>query len=198
MFGALVFARGSWRWIIAIAALLMMGPRLWLLWPVWLAGAWIHRLPPLSANRSRILLFVSLAGLVLLKMSGVEEVLNNFVDQLTGGFAKSHLRYSQFFAGDYLVAITIAGAIHAARGADLALLARLRKPIASVASISFSMYLVHFPLFLFFGALFPRQTLIIGLLSLAVIIGFGITFERNKMLLRRVFAALWPLRPAYR
>ncbi len=37
VFGALVFGRGFWRWGIAIAALLLMGPRLWLLWPIWLA-----------------------------------------------------------------------------------------------------------------------------------------------------------------
>jgi peptidoglycan/LPS O-acetylase OafA/YrhL len=198
LFGALVFARGAWRWVIVIACLLIMGPRLWLLWPVWLAGACLHRLPPLSVNRSRILLLLSLAGLLAVKMSGVENILNDYVDQVTGGFASSHLRYSKFFAGDYLVATTIAAAIHAARGADLAVLARLRRPIAAVASISFSMYLVHFPLFLFFGALFPGQALAIGLLSLAVIIVFGIVFERNKALLRRVLAVLWPLRPAYR
>jgi peptidoglycan/LPS O-acetylase OafA/YrhL len=198
VFGAFMFARGAWRWVIVIACLLIMGPRLWLLWPIWLAGAWLHRLPPLSVNRSRVLLFLSLAGLLAVKTSGVEVVLNDFVDQVMGGFASSHLRYSQFFAGDYLVATTVAAAIHAARGAELALLARVRKPIAAVASITFSMYLVHFPLFLFFGALFPRQALTIGLLSLAVIIVFGIAFERNKALLRRVLAALWTLRPAYR
>jgi peptidoglycan/LPS O-acetylase OafA/YrhL len=198
VFGALVFARGAWRWIIVIACLLIMGPRLWLLWPVWLAGAFLHRLPPLPVSRSRLLLFLSLAALVAVKASGIEEMLNDALDRITGGFAGSHLRYSQFFAGDYLVAATVVAAIHAARGAELALLARLRRPLAALASITFSMYLIHFPLFLFFGALFPGQVLVIGLLSLAVITAFGIVFERNKALLRRVLAALWPMRPAYR
>jgi peptidoglycan/LPS O-acetylase OafA/YrhL len=198
LFGVFMFARGAWRWIIMIACLLIMGPRLWLLWPIWLAGACLHRLPPLPVRHSRLLLLLSLAGLLAAKASGVEAVLNGLVDQLTGGFASSHLRYSQFFAGDYLVATMIALAIHAARGAELAGLARIRKPIAAAASITFSMYLVHYPLFLFFGALFPRQALTIGLLSLAVIVVFGLVFERNKALLRRVLAALWPLRPAYR
>jgi hypothetical protein len=175
-----------------------MGPRLWLLWPVWLAGAFLHRLKPLSVGRSRVLLLLSLSGLIGVKISGIEPVLNDFVDRLTGGFADSHLRYSGDFAGDYLVAITIAGAIHAARGADIVSLAHMRRPIAAMASISFSMYLTHYPLFLFFNTLFPQQALVIGVLSLGVIIAFGLTFERNKMLLRRGLAALWPLRPAYR
>ena len=201
VFGALVFGRGFWRWGIAIACLLMMGPRLWLLWPIWLAGAYLHRLPPLPRGASRRLLLFSLTGLVALKASGVEDFLNGVVDQVTGGFATAHLRYSQFFLGDYLVAILIAGAIHAARGADLAFLAALRKPIAAAASISFSMYLLHYPLFLFFGALFPRQMFTIGLLTLSVIIVFGITFERHRALLKGILAALWPPKdqiPAYR
>jgi peptidoglycan/LPS O-acetylase OafA/YrhL len=198
VFGVLAFGRGAWRWAIAIICLLMMGPRLWLLWPVWLAGAFLHRLKPLSVTRSRFLLFLSLSGLIVLKVSGVEDVLNEFVDRFTGGFADSHLRYSAYFAGDYLVAITIAGAIHAARGADIVSLARIKRPIAAAASISFSMYLMHFPLFLLFGALFSHRAAIIGMLSLGVILAFGLTFERHKILLRRGLAALWPLHPAYR
>jgi peptidoglycan/LPS O-acetylase OafA/YrhL len=201
IFGVLIFGRGFWRWGIAIACLLMMGPRLWLLWPIWLAGAYLHRLPPLPRGTSRALLFLSLSGLAALKVSGLEDFLNNLVDQVTGGFATAHLRYSRFFLGDYLVAILVAGAIHAARGADMAALARAQKPIAAAASISFSMYLLHYPLFLFFGALFPRQAFIVGLLTLSVIIVFGVTFERHKTLLKAVFAALWPPKdqvPAYR
>lgn len=197
VFGVLVFGRGKWRWVIATAALLMMGPRLWLLWPVWLAGAFLHRLPPLSVGYSRLLLLLSLTGLIILKINGIEDVLNSGVDQLTGGFAESHLRYSAYFAGDYLVAIATAGAIYAASGADLAALARLQRPIAAAASISFSMYLTHFPLFLLFDSLFPQRALVIGLLTLCIIIVFGLTFERHRILLRRGLAALWPLRPAY-
>jgi peptidoglycan/LPS O-acetylase OafA/YrhL len=197
LFGVLVFGRGKWRWVIASGILLLVGPRLWLLWPVWLTGAGIYRLPLLSVKNSRLLLCLSLLSLVALKMGGVEDLLNDAVNQLTGGFAQERLRYSQFFVGDYLIALAIAGAIHAARGAGLSMLARLRTPLAAVASITFSMYLVHFPLFLFFGALFPRKVLVIGLLSLAGIVIFGIIFERNKTLLRRALTALWPLRPAY-
>src|SRR5215208_3209057 len=133
-----------------------MEPRLWLLWPIWLAGAYLHRLAPLPRKASRILLVLSLAGLIAVKMSGIEELLQTFVNQITGGFAKEYLRFSAGFLGDYLVAIFIAGIIHAARGADMASLVKLRKPIAAAASISFSLYLVHYPLLLFFGALFPK------------------------------------------
>lgn len=136
-----------------------------------------------------------------MKTSGIEEFLQTFVNQVTGGFAKEYLRFSAGFLGDYLVTFFIVGIIHAARGADMSSLVRLQKPIAAVASISFSMYLVHYPLLLFFGALFPQQTLTIGVFTMAVVIVFGITFERNKAVLKGVLTALWPSRnpvPAYR
>jgi peptidoglycan/LPS O-acetylase OafA/YrhL len=73
VFGVLVFGRGFWRWGIATAALLIMGPRLWLLWPIWLAGAYLHKLQPLSRGSSRVLLVLCLVGLIALKQSGLEE-----------------------------------------------------------------------------------------------------------------------------
>jgi peptidoglycan/LPS O-acetylase OafA/YrhL len=200
LFGAFVFGRGFWRWGVAIICLLMIGPRLWLLWPIWLCGAYIHRLQPRSRTTSRILLLLCLAALIALKASGFEKDLHSFVNQATAGFAETHLRYSQFFLGDYLVAVLVAGAIHAARGADITSLARMRQPIAAVASISFTMYLIHYPLFLFFSAFFPGHTIAIGVSSLFVIVAFGITFERNRALLRAGLAALWPVKaqvPAY-
>ena len=194
VFGALFFGRSPWNLIIAITALLLMGPRLWLLWPIWLAGAYLHHLTPLSRSGSRSLLLISLLLLITLKVIGIEDTLNDFVDQVTGGFAKAHLRYSQDFLGDYVVTAVIAGVIHAARGADLALLMRLRRPVAAVASISFSMYLTHYPLLLLFGFLVPGQAVLIGLLTLACIIIFGLTFERNKEVFRRAFLAIWSLK----
>ena len=65
-----------------------------------------------------------------------------------------------------------------------------RKPIAAMASISFSMYLTHIPLFLLFGALFPKQRATIGIFSLGGIVVFGVIFERNKIFLRRFFEAV--------
>ena len=116
VFGALVFGRGFWRWGIAIASLLTMGPRLWLLWPIWLAGAYLYRLPPLTRRNSRALLFLCLAGVIVLKQSGFERALNDFGNDVTAGFAEMYLRYSQFFLGDYVATFFIVGAIHAARG----------------------------------------------------------------------------------
>jgi peptidoglycan/LPS O-acetylase OafA/YrhL len=194
VFGALLFSRPPWNRIIAITALLLMGPRLWLLWPIWLAGAYLHHLAPLSRNGSRMLLLILLLLLITLKVIGIETMLNDLVDQVTGGFAKTHLRYSQYFLGDYLVAAVVAAVIHAARGADLALLMHLRRPIAAVASISFSMYLIHYPLLLLFGVLFPTQAVLSGLLTLGCIIIFGLVFERNKEVFRRAFSAVWSLK----
>ena len=187
IFGILFFGRGPWRWVVAVVVLLLMGPRLWLLWPIWLAGAYLQKLPLLSVPSSRLLLLISFLGLITLKATGVEEALNSMINHVTSGFAKEHLRYSQYFLGDYLLTAWIGGVIYAARGACLTVLSHLHKPIAAAASVSFSMYLTHIPFFLLFGALFPKQTVTIGILSLSGIAVFGAIFERNKVFFRRFF-----------
>lgn len=194
LFGVLFFGRPPRSRIIALAVLLLVGPRLWLLWPVWLLGACLHRLTPLPRNASRILALASVLLLIALRVTGVETTLNDLLDQATGGFAKTHLRYSQFFLGDYLSAAAIAGLIHAARGADMSLLVLLKKPIGATASVSFSMYLTHYPLLLLFGSFFQGQTVLIGLLTLVSIIVFAAVFEHHKAVFRRAFAAIWSLK----
>jgi len=126
----------------------------------------------------------------MLKATDFENTANNMINDWTSGFAKEHLRYSQDFLGDYLFAILIWGIIYAARGSNLTFLIYFRKPIAAMASISFSMYLTHIPLFLLFGALFPKQRATIGIFSLGGIVVFGVIFERNKIFLRRFFEAV--------
>ena len=194
LFGILFFGRPPRSRIIAIAVLLLIGPRLWLLWPVWLIGAYLHRLTPLPRNASRILAFASVLLLIALRVTGVETALNDLLDQATGGFAKTYLRYSQFFVGDYLSAAAIASLIHAARGADMSLLLPFKKQIAAMASVSFSMYLTHYPLLLLFGSFFPGRTALIGLLTVVSIIIFAAVFEHHKAVFRRGFAAMWSLK----
>jgi peptidoglycan/LPS O-acetylase OafA/YrhL len=189
-FGILFFGSGPWRWGLAIGVLLLMGPRLWLLWPIWLAGAHLRKLPILSVTISRLILLTFCLGLIMLKATDFEITANNMINDWTSGFAKEHLRYSQDFLGDYLFAILIWGIIYAARGSNLTFLIYFRKPIAAMASISFSMYLTHIPLFLLFGALFPKQRATIGIFSLGGIVVFGVIFERNKIFLRRFFEAV--------
>jgi peptidoglycan/LPS O-acetylase OafA/YrhL len=122
---------------------------------------------------------------------------NDAFDTALGGLAKGYLRYSRYVLGDYLFAGFIALAIVAARDADLVALGRCRVPIAAAASVTFSLYLTHFPLLLAFSTVFPGDPLAIGAATLACAVAFGMVFERNKAAARRIAAiALSPFRTA--
>lgn len=188
VFGILLFARGPWRWWLAGAVLLLMGPRLWLLFPTWLLGVAIcrfHESHTLPRGWARPLLVLGAVALVALKWSAVDDRLDDAFNAALHGIPAAYLRYSQNVVGDTLFALAVGMMILAARDARLAILKPAHAAVAALASVSFSLYLVHFPLLLTFGALMPRQCLAIGLSTLALVVGFGMVFERHKRVLRR-------------
>lgn len=187
LFGIVFFGRGARRWVFATLTLAIMGPRLWLLFPIWLLGAALHGIRQVSYPR--LVLASALIAIIALKLSGIEFVLNEAVNASLGGYAKTQLRYSQFFLGDYVLASLVAAAIAAARDADLSFL-KAQKFIAAPASISFSLYLTHYPLLLALNYAFPMSPLAVGALALACAIAFGFVFERNKKIARRLIAGL--------
>jgi peptidoglycan/LPS O-acetylase OafA/YrhL len=194
-FGIYFFGRGPWRFALSGAILALAGPRLWLLFPIWMLGAALHAIP--AARRPRLLLAAAILGAIALKSSGLDDAVNDAFDAALGGFAKAHLRYSQYVVGDYLFAGLVALAILAARDADLRTLGRYHGAIAATASVTFSLYLTHFPLLLAFSKAFPDDPLAIGVTTLACAVAFGMVFERNKAVARRIAAmALSPFRTA--
>jgi peptidoglycan/LPS O-acetylase OafA/YrhL len=64
MFGCVVFARGRWRWGLVAAVVLVMGPRIWLLMPVWCLGVALYRRLPSLQVRAPVA-WLLMAGAVL-------------------------------------------------------------------------------------------------------------------------------------
>jgi peptidoglycan/LPS O-acetylase OafA/YrhL len=65
LFGILLYLRGPQRWLALAAVLIVIGYKLWLLWPLWLAGAWLH------TNRDRWAISQGLArGLMVASVAG--------------------------------------------------------------------------------------------------------------------------------
>ena len=60
----------------------------------------------------------------------------------------------------------------------------------SLAKVSFSIYLVHFPLLQFFGALMPGYGPAAVALTFGVAVAFGAVFEPQRERLRRALTAL--------
>lgn len=200
LFGAVAFARGRLRLALVGLILLIMGPRLWLLLPLWALGSWLYRLHGrvrLEATRARALLLAAVAGYGALKTWGLDAALDSRVDAALGGVPQDWLRYSQWFLGDYLVGAAIGLAIFAARDAQVPWLGApaTRRRLGQAASYTFTLYALHYPLLLFFSILFrhePESTaglLLLVAATLAVVVAVAPFTEHRKDAFRRAIMA---------
>jgi peptidoglycan/LPS O-acetylase OafA/YrhL len=195
MFGCLAFGRSRWRWVAAALAALLVGPRILLLLPLWLLGVGVaryHRVASLRRGTARSLFAASLALIVVILVTRCDLLADRWLADLIGVQATHALRYSQFVLGDLGLALLVAVNVLAARDAELDFGA-LSGPIRSAAASSFTLYLTHFPLLVFFTARLGAHPLITGAATLACIYPLSLLTERQKPRLRRLALAVLAL-----
>lgn len=196
-----VFVPGRGRYVATAVACLIVGPKILLLFPLWLMGVWLYRTSfgrdwkPIPA----LVIFVgSLTLYLTLKDVGALQALNQAVWDVIGPRAVHYLPYARFFPGDYVVGLCIVANFAALR----ALAPRIDVPgvidraIRLAAGFTFSIYLYHYPLLLFWGAVLwnrvPDSLLSLCAVSLTfvVIVALGLVTEWRKEPVRRWFTWL--------
>jgi peptidoglycan/LPS O-acetylase OafA/YrhL len=201
LFGVVAFAGGRTRLVLAGIVLLIMGPKLWLLLPLWALGSLILRLHGrmrLGMGAARILLLLALAAFAALKLWRIDDALDGWMDAALGGFPEDRLRYSKWFLGDYLVGACFGLAIFAARDAGLGLLGRpaARRTLSEAASYTFTLYLLHYPLLLFFSVALRHDKasafslVLLVCATLAAVVLIARFTEHRKDVFRRAILAL--------
>jgi peptidoglycan/LPS O-acetylase OafA/YrhL len=147
LFATLYFYSGIKRVIIFSLIFLFVGYKLWLLFPLWLAGVWLyhnHTRWPLNPLFANLLFYGSLVAYIVFKQVGLDGYLvilgQNLwpFEQLSLGSAKKYL-------SDYAVCIFVFTHLYAARYVNLSWILKLKKPIVLLASYTFTLYLVHAP-----------------------------------------------------
>ena len=192
-FGIAVYTDGIRRWIGLLLVMTIMGPKLRLLFPISLGGVAVSSLQrsvPLSRCPARIMVVGAIGVFLILKFLHWEDSINELLALIVDGGVIRGLRFSQWFLGDYGVAILSMALVYALGSSEFRLPDAWNAPIVAFTNVSFSLYLVHYPLLIFFGGLLPDQRAVATLLSLGVAIGFGIVFEPRKTLVRRMLTAL--------
>lgn len=153
LFGAAYYLRGRSR--LASLALLaaLAGPNILLLLPAWLAGVWVAHTGiwrRISRPAAWLLAFVGLAGIPL-----AVPYAQDLAADLTA-LAPWKLRYAEFAVTDWFVAAAVAIFLVALRrllGTEGRLLIALQRPIRYLAGMSFTLYLLHWPLIALLGYL---------------------------------------------
>jgi peptidoglycan/LPS O-acetylase OafA/YrhL len=196
IFGLAVFAPGRWRWIGVVAALGIAGPKVAILFPLWLAGVGGYHITKRQCAGPRIGLLLYLGSVVALicywalwARPGVDpfKPLTLAPDRLEG--------YLDHYATGLLFAVHLVG-FDAFGSRLLPVLNRFARPIRWAAGATFSMYLFHQPILEMLVALAPwppasvatRMVVYLGT-PVGVFVLAEVT-ERRKEAWHRLFARL--------
>lgn len=159
LFGVFTFWTGRGRVLAHVVALLLCGPKILLLLPIWLGGVYLHRGRLWAGLRPRpaVLLFcMSLLAIGVYHWIDGPAVLRLVVQRIFGEeFQLQRMTWSGEFIGDYLLGglMMLNFASFRAAGPALAWIVEpIAGPIRWAASFTFSLYLYHRPLLLFYIA----------------------------------------------
>lgn len=206
LFGALYYLRGRRRIAAAASLLLLMGPKLWLLLPVWASGVLAYRWQKRLAIPRRLALLgwvASLGLLVLFKESGTDAALRALAHGMWP-FPGLPLKSADRFLADYLVCLLVVANFLCAKSAGFSGLLRIERPVRALASYTFTLYLVHVLVMRLWLVLYPHDPasavdvalVLAAVASVTWLVGqvteqrkwwFGLQFER-------LAAAWWPQR----
>ena len=209
LFGAMFYLRGRRRLVVVGSLLLFVGPKLWLLLPVWASGVAAYH----WQKRHTIARPLALAGwcatlalLVAFKLASLDMSLRMLVLD-NWPFAGLHLKSADRFLADYIVCILVVLNFLCAKSADFSALVRIERPVRWLASYTFTLYLVHALVMRMWLTVYPhRQSDPVDVISLVIVIVsttslIGQVTEHRKDWFEAIFvrlAARWPQRAATR
>ena len=210
IFGAAWYLEGRTRWLAVAAAMLIAGPKIVMLLPVWLLGVWAYRVTranTLGEGWGWALYLGSAAGYALFQhIDGPKLLLAWTTANLDGLFHWSEFKWS--YAMPFLSSYLIGGcaALHfvgfAAVGHRFERALSFAAPaIRHFAGFTFSIYLFHYPLLQFFtaatGGIADRtlktSVILIGTLGVVYLVG-SVTEKRKGEVKRLILAGYAALR----
>jgi len=159
LFAIVTFTSGRTRVLLAGAVMLLLGPKILLLAPVWVAGVvlfrwqWLSTLKPLPGA---LLFAASWPAYWLFHQYGMTEAGSQWLLRLVGPDLHHQMAFSKFFITDYLLALIVLANFAGMRAlADVAARPlRLIEPvIRPLAAYTFSAYILHQPLMQFYAAM---------------------------------------------
>jgi len=144
LFGALWYLKGRLR-LLGLAVFALMGPKLWLLLPLWLSGVFLYRWQkthgiPRAAARAGWALSLVLAG--LWAWYDPEPGLR-VLAQSAWPYPGMRMGSADRVLADYAVGLLVLMNFACARHAGFGLLARAARPIRFASKHTFTLYLSH-------------------------------------------------------
>ncbi len=159
LFAAGFYFRGRTRVIALVALCAMLGPKILLLFPIWLLGVWVYRFnrrAEVGIGLGWLLFLGSIAAYVAFRAWGLRDALLEWsYVQFGYRFIEHSLRWSNEFVSSYALGLIVAAnfiGCQAISAQVAPLLERFQAPIRQWAGYTFSIYLFHYPLLQLFAA----------------------------------------------
>jgi peptidoglycan/LPS O-acetylase OafA/YrhL len=146
VFGCATFLRGIKRWLICAIVMAIMGPKLWVMLPIWLVGVWLFRSNIAARLTRRAAWVLWLAGPIcyLLFMETPAQLwMRDLFLSPFGGWEQHRLGYASYYGRDYVTSLFFVAHLMAAQKLALKLPDWLAKAATALASVSFTLYLLH-------------------------------------------------------
>ncbi|MGH8491225.1 MAG: acyltransferase family protein [Gammaproteobacteria bacterium] len=199
LYGACYYYGGRTRAVLAVLIALIAGPKILMLLPAWLIGVWTYRFSrskQVSGPIGWVLFLSPILIYSFIKASEIDIAARMATMAIIGpDFVTSKLKNSDEFLMNHIYAVLVALNFIGMRAISHSLdriPSWIEQAIRYWAGLTFSIYLLHYPVLHFFAALYGGQrseplTQIFILSSTFAVIGLigGFT-ERKKHVLRRL------------
>jgi peptidoglycan/LPS O-acetylase OafA/YrhL len=197
IFGLWFFRKGGWKsFLLPVAAVLLAGPKIVVMMPVWLLGYAAYILPRPSVKATTAWFFVLLA-----LFAGWLAV--TYVPFIPYKIGYAPLYYANQFVTDWIVGLFIAVALWILpTGNHLSTELKFANWFRKAADLTFPLYVLHFPLLVLWMSLFGRrendsaqlwQVLFSVLVTASLL---GVLLEMQRPVWSRFFKWLLRTKPA--
>lgn len=187
--------------LLVVVTLLLIGPKIIILLPCWLAGVGAYYLSKkeqagiyyLSQQASRLLFLLTTAVLILYLLHIIPEPFEQYFPS-----SKPPLFFSSNFINDYVLSILVAANIYFCSSSRYPVLPDgMMKPVNFFSSGTFTLYLFHYPLVIFCSICIPYDhNSLLQVLGMMLLIFFTLTIsgdylERSRFWLKEKMVAVW-------
>ena len=202
-FALITYVGGRKGWLLFGLTALLLGPKIAVLAPLWWAGVLIYRsqrFRTLSNGAAWGLIALSVVGAYFYIAYGIGTWGSRFLREIVGEQLHVQFAFSRFFISDYFLALVVGAHFVGARvlcSRYDGVLYRFEAPIRTVAASTFTLYLIHQPLLIFFHAVFyastpgPRDLAVVIACTLVAALALAAVTERKKHLWKRWITIAW-------
>lgn len=158
-FGLFYYSTSKWRYAALGLLVILVGPKILLLAPVWCGGVALYRLEAekfLTYRMACVAAILTFVGLIVYFATPLRYLASAFITDFLGRAIYRDLSHSQNFIGYYIVGAIIFAHLFSMKIASRSIgpaLLKNEKWIRYLASFTFALYLFHQPLIYFWASI---------------------------------------------